>query len=207
MTQHYTLQAQSREKAGKGTSRALRLDNKIPAVIYGNKEAPIMVSLPEKETTFEYLKGHMTTTLCDLNVDGKKQLVIVRDVQTHPVSDRIIHVDFLRISEKTTIRVAVPVHFKNQETSPGMKNGGLLNIVLHEITLECPANAIPSEISFDISNANIGDAIHMTKADLPKGCRVVDHDEEEFTVATIAQPRVSANAEGEAAEGGEATPA
>lgn len=198
MTQHYVLKAQSRERAGKGVARALRLEKQIPAVIYGDKQPPVMVSLDEKELTLEYMKGHLTTTLCDLDVDGKKSLVLVRDVQTHPVSDRVIHVDFLRVSEKTKIRVSVPVHFKNQDISPGLKNKGILNVVMHEIDLECSANNIPSEIAFDLSTTNIGDAVHMSKEALPAGTRLLT-DEQEFTVATIVAPRVDKAAAGEEA--------
>lgn len=198
MTKHYTLKAQSRDRAGKGVARALRLEKKVPAVIYGDKQAPVTVSIDEKEVTLEYLKGRMSTTLCDLDVDGKKNLVLVRDVQTHPVTDRIIHVDFLRVSEKTKIRVSVPVHFKNQDTCPGLKNKGILNVIAHNLDLECAANNIPSEVAIDLSKANIGDSIHLTKDMLPEGARLVGHDEG-YTVATIAAPRVDAAAAAEAA--------
>ncbi len=194
MSEHYTLQAQLRERAGKGVARALRRENLIPAVIYGDKQAPVSVSLPEKETTLEYKKGHMSTTLCDLSVDGKKNLVIVRDVQLHPVSDRVIHVDFLRVSEKTSVRVPVPVHFLNQDTCPGLKLGGVLNTGMHEITVECAANAIPASIDFDLADKNIGDAIHMSETKLPAKVVVVGHDED-FTVATIMAPKVQVESE------------
>ncbi|MES2729788.1 MAG: 50S ribosomal protein L25/general stress protein Ctc [Pseudomonadota bacterium] len=189
MSEHYTLMAQERDRAGKGVARALRRENLIPAVIYGDKQAPVSVSLPEKETTLEYKKGHMATSLCDLNVAGKKHLVIVRDVQTHPVSDKIIHVDFLRVSEKTTIRVPVPIHFLNQDASPGLKQGGVLNMAMHEITVECSANAMPASLDFDLTGKNIGDAIHMSETKLPAKVTIVGHDED-FTIATIMAPKV-----------------
>lgn len=206
MSEHYTLKAQTRERAGKGVARALRRENLIPAVIYGDKQAPVSISLPQKETTLEYLKGHMSTTLCDLIVDGKKHLAIVRDVQLHPVSDKIIHVDFLRVSEKTSIRVPVPVHFLHQDTCPGLKAGGVLNITSHEITVECAANAIPVSIDFDLSGKNIGDAIHMSDTKLPAKVTVVGHDGEDFTVATIMAPKVQEEVE-TAAPAADAVPA
>ncbi len=206
MSEHYTLKAQIRERAGKGVARALRRENLIPAVIYGDKQTPVSVSLPQKETTLEYLKGHMSTTLCDLMVDGKKHLVIVRDVQLHPVSDTIIHVDFLRVSEKTAVRVPVPVHFLHQDTCPGLKAGGVLNIAMHEITVECAANAIPVSIDFDMTGKQIGDAIHMSDTKLPAKVSVVGHDGD-FTVATIMAPKVQAETDEAAAPAADAVPA
>src|SRR5690606_36408414 len=129
MTKHYALSAEKRDRAGKGVARALRRENKIPAVIYGDSKDAENIALPVKAVTMEYHKGHMFTNLCDLEVEGKKTLVLVRDIQIHPVSDNVLHVDFLRVTPKTTITVSVPVHFTNEEEWPGLKAKGTLNVV------------------------------------------------------------------------------
>ena len=168
--------------------------------------------MPVKEVTLEYQKGHMFTNLCDLTVGGKKQLVLVRDVQLHPVNDRILHVDFMRVTPKTTIVVHVPVHFKNEETCPGIKAGGSLTIVRHDIELRCKATDIPEEIEIDLAPFAIGDAIKISDVKLPAGVKpaITNRD---FTIATIAAPRLlleeedainAAKAEAEAAAASEA---
>ena len=115
MTAHYALKAESRDRAGKGVARALRRENKIPAVIYGDNKEPLKIAIPVNDISLEYNKGHMFTSLCDIEVDGKTQLVLVRDVQIHPVTDRVEHADFLRVNEKTKIAVQVPVNFINED--------------------------------------------------------------------------------------------
>lgn len=201
MTKHYALSAAKRDRAGKGVARALRRENRIPAVIYGDKKAPVTISLPEKETTLEYHKGHMFTNLCDMEIDGEKNQVLVRDVQVHPVTDRIEHVDFLRVTNKTTLTVSVPVHFVNYEESKAAQGKGILNIVRHEVDLVCKATAIPESLDVDISSSEIGDAIKISWAKMPEGAKpaITDRD---FTLATIAAPKRlldDAPAEGEAA--------
>lgn len=201
MTKHYTLSAVKRSRAGKGVARALRRENQIPAVIYGDKKAPVTVSLPAKEVNLEYNKGHMFTTLCDLDVEGEKALVLARDVQLHPVTDNALHVDFLRVTPKTKITVSVPVHFANQEDSPGLKAKGVLNVVRHEVDLVCQATAIPESVEIDMSGFEIGDSIKISNFSLPEGA-VPAIDDRDFTVATIAAPRTIADdAAEEAAEG------
>jgi large subunit ribosomal protein L25 len=190
MSKNYALTAEKRDRAGKGVARALRRENKIPAVIYGDGKEPVLISLGEKEITLQYLKGYMSTHLCDLTVDGAKQLCIARDIQTHPVTDRIEHTDFLRVTAKTKIAVAVPVHFVNQEASPGMKAAGVLNIVSHELELLCSATDIPEFIEVDMTGVEIGDSIRMDKAKLPKGAEPTD-DDPEHVLATIAAPKAA----------------
>src|SRR5262245_14371575 len=146
MTKHYALSAETRDRAGKGVARALRREAKIPAVIYGDAKDAETIALPVKEVTLEYHKGHMFTNLCDLEIGGKKQLVLARDVQLDPVNDRVLHVDFMRVTPKTTIVVHVPVHFKNEETCPGIKAGGSLTIARHDLELVCKATDIPEEV-------------------------------------------------------------
>lgn len=204
MTKHYTLSAETRDRAGKGVARALRRDEKIPAVVYGDAKDAEAISLPVKEVTLEYHKGHMFTNLCDLEINGKKQLVLARDVQLHPVNDRVLHVDFMRVTPKTTITVAVPVHFKNEETCPGVKAGGSVTIVRHELELVCKATDIPEEVVIDLSKAEIGDTIKISELQLPAGTK--SGYQRDVTIATIAAPRLlleeedAINAEKAAAE-------
>lgn len=196
MAKNYALTAEKRDRAGKGVARALRRDKKIPAVVYGDNKEPVMISIGEKEITLEYLKGYMYTHLCDLTVSGQKQLCIARDIQLHPVTDRIEHADFLRVTPKTKISVEVPVHFINNEASPGIKAGGVLNIVSHELALMCSATDIPEFIEVDLTGVEIGDSIRMDKIKLPKGVEDTDHDPE-HVLATIVAPK-SAKADEEA---------
>lgn len=187
MTKHYALSAAKRDRAGKGVARALRREAKIPGVIYGDAKEAVSIELPVKEITLEYMKGHLFTNLCDLNVDGSKNLVLVRDLQIHPVSDRILHVDFLRVTNKTTIKVSVPVHFINEEKSPGMKAGGALNIVCHDLELVSLANNIAEFVEVDLDGLEIGDTVKISNIKLPAGAKSAS--ERDITVATIAAPR------------------
>ena len=142
MTKKYELSAVKRERAGKGVARALRREAQTPAVIYGDNKPPVTISIPTKEANLEYNKGQMFTTLCDLDVDGKKDLVLARDVQLHPVTDNVLHVDFLRVNDKTKLTVAVAVNFTNQENCVGLKEKGILNIVRYEVDLVCKADEL-----------------------------------------------------------------
>ena len=188
MTKHYALSAEVRERAGKGVARALRREKQIPAVIYGDNKEAESISLPVKEVTLEYHKGHMFTNLCDLTVSGKKQLVLCRDLQIDPVSSFVLHADFLRVTPKTTIHAHVPVHFSNEETCPGLKAKGTLNVVRHELELICLATDIPEGITVDLTPFNIGDVIKLSSVKLPKGVKsaITGRD---ITIATIAAPR------------------
>lgn len=208
MSKNYALQAEARERAGKGVARALRRENKIPAVIYGDGKEAVKIILPAKEVNLEFNKGHMYNTLCDLTVGNDKYLVLARDVQTHPVKDYVEHIDFLRVSPKTKIKVYVPVHFINEEESPGLKNKGSLNVVRYDVELVCQATDMPEFIEVDLTGFDMGDAIKISNAKMPKGSTpaITDRD---FTLATITAPRTlevveeegEAAAEGEAAEG------
>lgn len=190
MTKHYALSAEKRDRAGKGVARALRREHKIPAVIYGDAKEAETIALPIKEVTMEYHKGHMFTNLCDLSIEGKKQLVLVRDVQLHPVNDRVLHVDFMRVTPKTMIAVEVPVHFLNEEKCPGIKAGGSLTIVRHELELMCKATDIPEQIDIDLTPYEIADAIKISDVKLPEGVKPVSQ-ERDLTIATIAPPRMT----------------
>ncbi|NQZ13356.1 MAG: 50S ribosomal protein L25/general stress protein Ctc [Alphaproteobacteria bacterium] len=214
MTKHYTLPATKRDGTGKGVARALRREKKTPAVIYGDKKEPITIALPSKEINLEYNKGHMFTTLCDLDVEGDKHQVLARDVQLHPVTDNVMHVDFLRVTDRTQITVSVPVNFVNYEESEAAKEKGVMNVVRYAVDMVCRARYIPDAIDIDMTEFKIGDAVKMSNATLPEGATpaITDRD---FTIATIAAPRVMVEeepedaegeegAEGEAAEGGDA---
>lgn len=211
MTKHYALSAEQRERAGKGVARALRRENKIPAVVYGDAKDAESIELPVKEVTLEYQKGHMFTNLCDLTVGGKKQLVLARDVQVHPVTDRVLHVDFMRVTPKTTITVSVPVHFQNEENCPGIKNKGSLTVVRHELELVCLATEIPEEVAIDLTPYDIGDAIKISDIALPKGTK--SGYQRDVSIATISAPRLlleeedAINAEKAAVEAEEAAKA
>ncbi len=187
MTVIVSLAAEPRQRAGKGTARQTRRAGRIPAVIYGNKETPVMISL-DLNTFFKLIrKPGFFTHLFDITVDGAIHRVLPRDVAFDPVTDVPIHADFLRVSADTKITVSVPVLFVNQDKSPGLKRGGALNIVRHEIELLCDANAIPEHVVVDLEGADLGASIHFHSIKLPEGVEttIAEHD---FTVATIATP-------------------
>ncbi|MEQ9143642.1 MAG: 50S ribosomal protein L25/general stress protein Ctc [Parvibaculaceae bacterium] len=204
MAENTTLTAQARDRAGKGVARALRREGRVPAVIYGDKKSPDLVSLAYNEVIRLWNRGTFMSSLLDLEVDGKSQRVIPRDVQLDPVRDFIIHVDFLRLGKGSTIAVEVPVHFLNEEEAPGLKRGGVLNVVRHEVELTCPAESIPDAIEIDLTGLDIGDSVHISAVKLPDGVTptITDRD---FTIATVAAPAslVSEEAaeEGEGEEG------
>jgi large subunit ribosomal protein L25 len=181
-----SLAAQTRAKAGKGAARAVRLTGAIPAVIYGGQQEPVLLSLPAKELTMAISKKGFYTQLCDLDIDGKKHLVLPRDVQLCSVTDRPLHADFLRVTEKTIIRVHVPVRVANQKDSPGLTKGGVLNIVRHEIDVYVPATEIPDEFIVDLKGVDVGRSIHVGDLNLPKNVRPAVHGN--FTVVTIVAP-------------------
>ncbi len=202
MSQIHTLSAEPKERAGKGAARAARRAGRIPGVIYGAKQAPLMITLDPQEMKRELRGGSFFTTLFDVKVNGASERVLARDLQLHPVSDRPLHVDFLRVSTTTVVEVEVPCHFINEEESPGIKRGGVLNIVRHALELSCRADAIPNEIVIDLTGLDIGDSVHISQIHLPEGVKstITDRD---FTVASIAAPSVVREEEAEAAEGEE----
>ena len=215
MSKNYALKAEERERAGKGIARQLRRDGKTPAVIYGDKKEPIKIALDQNTINVEYNRGQMFTTLCDLEVGNDKHLVLARDVQTHPVTDVVEHVDFLRVTAKTKIAVDVPVQFINEDKSPGMDQKGILNVVRYTIELVCTATNIPENVEVDLEGKEHGDSINVSDANLPEGAKPVI-DDRDFTIATLLAPKKveeveeaaegeegEEGAEGEAAEGGE----
>ncbi|MFP4313992.1 MAG: 50S ribosomal protein L25/general stress protein Ctc [Alphaproteobacteria bacterium] len=199
MSKNYALVADVREETGKGAARALRRQGKTPAVIYGDGKDPVKVTLDENTINVEYNKGHMFTTLCDLNVGKDKHLVLARDIQLHPVTDIVEHVDFLRVTAKTKIAVNVPVTMINEDKSPGLKDNGILNVTRYEVEVVCQATNIPEEIQVDLSGKEQGDAVKASDATLPEGSKFVI-DDRDFTIATIMAPKRLEDLEAELAE-------
>ena len=200
MSDVQTLLAEAKDRAGKGAARAARRAGRIPAVIYGAKKPPVMISLAPRDLDREISGGGFFATLYDVQVADNKERVLARDLQLHPVSDRPLHVDFLRVSAATEVTVQVPCSFNNEEESPGLKRGGVLNIVRHELELLCRADTIPHQIDVDLTGLEIGDSIHISEVSLPEGVQptITDRD---FTIASIAAPSVIAEEAAEAAEG------
>lgn len=191
MSEAYELKAEARERVGKGSAREIRRNGKVPAVIYGDKQAPISITLDYKTLYYKIHGGGFKTTIANILLDGKSIQVLPKDYQLDPVSDKPVHVDFLRVSAKSVVNVHVPIHFLNEELSPGIKRGGVLNIVRHDVELHAPANAIPEAIEIDLTGKVIGDSIHISAVTLPKGVTSVIQDRD-FTIATIAAPAVLA---------------
>ncbi|MFN7024617.1 MAG: 50S ribosomal protein L25/general stress protein Ctc [Pseudorhizobium sp.] len=182
----YELKAEARERVGKGSARELRRNGLIPAVIYGDKQAPIAIALSTNEVTKRIHAGGFMTTIATIDVDGKKIQVLPKDYQRDPVRDFTMHVDFLRVSAKTAVTVDVPVHFINEDKS-ALKIGGVLNVVRHTVEFNCPADSIPEFITVDLAGHKIGDSIHISEVTLPKGVKPVITDRD-FTIATIVAP-------------------
>lgn len=187
MAEVQSLKVSPRERAGKGAARAARRAGLVPAVVYGDKQPPHLVTVDPKELGRQINRSAYYVTLFDIDVDGKKQRVIPRDVQFDPVTDRPIHADFMRVNANTKLNVNVPVHFRNHEAAPGIKRGGVLNIVRHDIELVCSPDNIPQSIDIDLTGLEIGDGIHISMISLPEGVRpyIADRD---FTIATVAAP-------------------
>jgi len=198
MSQTYELKAEARDRVGKGSSRELRRNGKVPAVIYGDKQTPLAIALSYKDVYYKIHGGGFMTTVATIDVDGKKIQVLPKDYQLDPVRDFPVHVDFLRVSKDTVVTVQIPVHFLNEEKSPGIKRGGVLNIVRHEIEATVPANAIPDFIAVDLAGTDLGASIHISAVALPEGVKptITDRD---FTIATIAAPAGLKSEESEAA--------
>ena len=202
MSSNIVLNVDVREETGKGAARAARREDLVPGVLYGGGQDPVSISLRGNEVRKALLTGQFISHMMELSHDGKNQKVIARDIQFHPVSDAPLHVDLYRVNEKTKIDVEVTVHFINEEKCPGLKRGGVLNIVRHSVELNCPAGAIPEAIEADLSGLEIGDSIHISAVALPKGVTTTITDRD-FTIATLQGSRAvltEAEDEGEVAE-------
>ena len=178
-----------RNITGKGSARAARRAGRIPAIIFGDKKETISIDIEEREYKKIMNQSGIFSRLLDLSVDGKSNLVLTRDIQFHPVSENPLHVDFLRIGKGSNINVSVPVSFVNEELSPGLKTGGVLNTVRFELELMCPADSIPEKIEINLEGLVVGDSIKISSVNLPDGVSstITDRD---FTIATIAAPTV-----------------
>ena len=201
MVEAVKIAAQPRERAGKGAARATRRAGRVPAVIYGEKQPPQLIDLDPKELGIQIQKAGQSffTRIFDVQVGSKAVRVLPRDVQLHPVTDKPEHVDFMRVGEHTRIRVSIPVEFANKDKSPGLKRGGVLNVVRHTIEVYCTVDNIPQIITVDLDGLDIGDSVHISKVKLPEGVRptITTRD---FTVAAVAAPSVLKSPEEEAAE-------
>jgi len=196
MSEALTLPAEARDRAGKGASRALRREGRVPAVIYGGKEEPTPIHVEAKELVRQLGSGHFMNSIVMIDIGGKQVRTLPKDVTLHPVTDRPVHVDFLRLSKDSKIHVAVPVVFVNEEASPGLKKGAVLNVVRHELELVCESDKIPEEIQLDVTGLEVGDSIHISHVKLPEGSAsaITDRD---FTIATIVAPSAMKQTEGE----------
>jgi large subunit ribosomal protein L25 len=208
MADTVTFNAESRAQVGKGAARATRRLGKVPAVIYGANKDPEPISISPAQLRTALGQPGFFATLFDIDIDGNQQQVLCRDLQVHPVTDVPMHLDFLRVTERTRINLEIQVTFTNEEESPGLKGGGVLNIVRYAVEVVCRAGAIPEEFVADLTGLEVGDSIHISDISLPEGVKptITDRD---FTIATIAAPTVAPveddidadGEEGEAAEG------
>jgi large subunit ribosomal protein L25 len=184
MAEALELKGWTRARTGKGGARSLRRDGRIPGILYGDKEAPQPIAVDFRTISLKLHTGHFQSTVFTLDVEGTKTRVIPRDVQLDPVRDFPIHIDFMRVGKDALVTVAVPVRFLNEAASPGIKRGGILNVVRHEIEVRCRVDAIPEHFDVDLTGLEIGDAVHISAVALPKGVKPTI-TERDFTVATI----------------------
>lgn len=202
MSDTMKLAAEPRDRAGKGASRAIRRSGRVPAVIYGAGSAATPIHLEEKILARHLSTGHFMNSVVEIELNGKITKTLPRDVQFHPVSDRPVHVDFLRLTGDSKITVNVPVHFTEEDLSPGMKRGAVLNVVRHEVAIDCAPSAIPDMLEVSLAGVDVGDSIHISAVKLPKGVEPHINDRD-FTIATMVAPSAlkseKAEADGEAA--------
>ena len=187
MAETKKLAATVRSGTGKGAARSVRREGRIPAVLYGGGEAPMPLSLEKKNLTQLIFAGHFLTTIFELDIGGKKERAIPRDYQLDVVKDTPLHVDFLRLKPGSRLRLNVPVHFINQESSPGLKRGGALYIVYHSIEMWVPADNIPEAITADLAGMDFNESLQISAINLPEGCKPTNPDKN-FTVASLAPP-------------------
>ena len=198
MSDTLNLPAETRDRVGKGASRVLRREGRVPAVVYGGNEEPLSIHVEEKELIRQLMTGHFFNSIVEVEVGGVKVRTLPKDVAFHPVNDRPLHADFLRVSADAKVHVAVPVVFINETASPGLKKGGVINIVRHELELVCEPGLIPNDIQIDVTGLEVGAAIHISHVKLPAGVvsAITDRD---FTIATIVAPSSLKSETGDAA--------
>ena len=197
MSDQMTLAAETRDRGGKGASRELRRNGRVPAVIYGNKQDPVSIHVEEKALMRQLMTGHFMNSVVMIETGkGAAIRTLPKDVAFDVVTDRPIHVDFLRIGEHSSVHVNVPVHFTDEEESKGIKKGGVLNVVRHELELICDAADIPGEITISLAGLDVGDSIHISNVKLPKGAKSAI-DDRDFTIATLVAPSALKSSEGD----------
>ncbi|MHC5652538.1 50S ribosomal protein L25/general stress protein Ctc [Stappia sp.] len=196
MAEGYVLKASARDRVGKGAARSLRREGLIPAVIYGDKKPALPIAIPLKEATLALHRGGFMTHLGSIDIDGTTHTVIAKDYQLDPVRDDLIHVDFLRVAKGSELTVDIPVHFINEEKCPGIKAGGVLNVVRHTVEMTVPADSIPDSLVVDLATAKVGESIHISSVTIPAGC-VPTISDRDFTIATIAAPGGGASSDDE----------
>ena len=194
------LNAKARERVGKGAARAARREGRVPGVIYGDKQDPVTISFGFNDLVQHLRTGRFLSTLYDVDVDGTKTRVIPKDVQFDPVKDFPVHVDLLRLGKGAKINVEIQMNFINEEESPGLREGGVLNVVRYTVELRCPADSIPEELIGDLTGLELGDSLHISDVALPDGVEPVISDRD-FTIATIAAPAAEIVEEEEEEEG------
>jgi len=209
MAEGFALKAAVRERTGKGAARALRRDGLIPAVIYGNNEPPVAIALPHKEMTLALYAGGFLTNVWTIDVDGKSVQALARDFQREPLKDRLVHVDFLRIDASSRVTVDVPLSYVGEEDSPGLSDGGVLNVLAHNVSVEAPATRIPHVLEVSLAGLEMGSTLTSDGIDLPADVKLAAHGDEAIPLATISAPveesaEDDAEGEGDAAAEGDA---
>lgn len=185
MPEIITLSAEPRPRAGKSAARATRRAGRVPGIIYGDQKEPVLISLEPRELSRALANRGFFATLVDVKIDGAVHRTLPRDVQLNPATDAPVHVDFMRVGAHAQVTVTVPVVFVNPEMSPGIRRGGILNIVRHDIELSCPVDNIPDRLVVELNGLEIGDSIHISRVPMPEGCRSTI-SERDFTIASIA---------------------
>jgi large subunit ribosomal protein L25 len=203
MAQSTALAGEPRDSSGTGAARATRRAGRIPCIIYGNKEEPVLISIDPKDLQKQLRGPGFFARVFEIEVGGQKHRVLARDLQVDPVTDRPIHVDFMRFSAATRLNIDVQVVFENQEESPGIKRGGVLNVVRHTVEMRCKPDGIPEKLTVDLTGLEIGNSVHISSIELPEDVELIIADRD-FTIATIAAPTLLAETEEEEGEEGEA---
>ena len=194
MATAHKLNAELRDRAGKGAARAVRRAGRVPGVIYGNKQEPVLISVNPVDLMKEIQQPGFFSHVYEVQVGSDSYKVLARDLQVHPINDLPTHVDFMRFSAKTRLAVEVYVEFINEDTCPGLKEGGVLNVVRHEVELRCSPDSIPESLIADLAGLEIGDSVHISNITLPENVDLTITDRD-FTIATIAAPTVYTEAE------------
>ena len=189
-----TLNASLRDKVGTNSTKKVRFEKKIPAIVYGDGKKPEPISLSIKDLRIEINKSSFLNKIYDLTINNHKTRVIVQGVSQNPVTDQLEHIDFLRVNDKTKVTIEVPVKFINETLSPGIKRGGVLNVVRYTVEVICPVNKIPESFEFNLEGLEIGDSIHISHTKIDEGVEPTIKDRD-FTVASILAPSALVSAE------------